>query len=74
MANAKKCDMCGNYYDMPDISPCLADYERYVNEVRLHRAPESDEKNARDIWLSFDACPKCYQDVLDYILSKAAAK
>jgi hypothetical protein len=71
MANAKKCDICGDYYDVPDISPCLSDHELFVNMIRLHRAKETDDNSySGEYWTHFDACPRCYQDVMDYILSK----
>lgn len=73
MANAKKCDICGEYFDVPDLNPCRLDYEENFNLIRLHRARDTrTEKPSEDWWLSFDACDTCYQRVLDYILAGAA--
>lgn len=74
MSNAKKCDICGKYYDVIDMSEYMLDYERHINMVRLHRAMKPDEKryDHDDHWFHFDACDECLQDVLDYILSKKA--
>lgn len=73
MSNAKKCDICGDYYDAPNVSPYRLDYEECFNTIRMCRAKDPDKKSFNDeTWLVFDACDKCYQDVLDYILGKAA--
>lgn len=74
MSNARKCDICGKYYDLASMSEYLLDYERYVNIVRLHRAVKIGENRDLDDseWMHFDACDECLQDVLDYILSKKA--
>ena len=74
MSNAKKCDICGKYFDVIDISEHLLNYERYLNMVRLHRAVEFGKTRDLDDseWMHFDACDECLQDVLDYILGKKA--
>lgn len=73
MANAKKCDICGEYFDVPDVNPCRLDYEENFNLIRLHRARDpKDHTVSENWWLSFDACDTCYQRVLDYILAGAA--
>jgi hypothetical protein len=71
MANAKKCDICGKYFDAPDTSPYRLDYDDNFNFIRLHRA-RCEYDRPDDLWLHFDSCDECYQDVLDYILGKAA--
>lgn len=72
MANAKKCDICGKFYEIPEISPYRLDYEECLNIIRLHRAVDPVNRPKDETWLHFDACDECYQDVLDYILAKKA--
>lgn len=69
MANAKKCDICGAYFDMPEFNPYRLNYDENLNYIRLHKAKDYDEE---DPWLHFDTCEKCYSDLLDYIIGKAA--
>lgn len=74
MANAKKCDICGCYYDVEEDNPYKLDYDEQFNMVRMHRARDSEKKiHVGNCWLHFDTCETCYQDVLDYILTKKAA-
>lgn len=72
MANAKKCDICGKFYEIPDVSPYRLDYEDAINIIRMHRGVDPDSKSNDELWLHFDACDECYQNVLDYILTKKA--
>ena len=72
MANAKKCDICGKYYDVPDngYDICLDD-GRNTSMVRILRRKPVDIRVEHEI-MQFDSCEKCLQDVLDYILTKKA--
>lgn len=72
MSNAKRCDICSKYYDIPDTSYYRLDYDENLNLIRLHRATSPNNRPKDDTWLQFDACDECYQDVLDYILAKKA--
>ena len=72
MANAKKCDICGGFYVVPEL-----DEDRIFNTnlntsmVRILRRKSPKCRDLHDV-TQFDSCEKCLQDVLDYILSKAA--
>ena len=76
MANAKKCDICGRFFEVPEYDPrCMgsADYERFHNHIRIHKAEDPEKYNDPElIWLHFDTCDQCHSDLLDYILSRAA--
>jgi hypothetical protein len=72
MANAKKCDICGGYYDVPEIDEDhIFNTNINTSMVRLLRmnSPRHKEKHAV---MQFDSCENCLQDVLDYILTKRA--
>lgn len=74
MANAKRCDICGEYYQVPDINPEDVDWVeagRNSSMVRLLRRQDS-RKVKHDIF-HFDSCEKCFQDVMDYILAKQSS-
>jgi hypothetical protein len=74
MANAKKCDICGGFFEIPEYDPRMFPHdEESYSFIRLHDSADLNNRVSRELaWLHFDACPKCYQDVLDFILSKAA--
>ena len=69
MANAKKCDICGKYYDVPQ--PYDVCWEESINTsmVRILRRIPLDNKIKHDV-MQFDACEDCLQDVINYILTK----
>ena len=72
MANAKKCDICGEYYDTPECEPgMLWDENMNTSMVRILRL-KKDVRGIKHDVMQFDACDKCLQDVLDYMLSKRA--
>lgn len=62
MANARKCDICHKYYDVPDIN------ERMMVEPLDPNKPGLERHNV----MHFDTCEKCLQDILDYILARQA--
>jgi hypothetical protein len=66
MANAKKCDVCGGFYQVPEFGgDCFIDrHLQQLNYIIIHKA---DEKEAS---LYFDCCEQCQQEVLDYIMSR----
>lgn len=70
MANAKKCDICGKYYDVPERNDGFEEW-RNTSMVRVLRLKPEDARHNHDI-MQFDSCDECLQDVLDYILSKRA--
>jgi hypothetical protein len=74
MSMARRCDICGAYFDMPDPNPYRLDRDEYLNYVHLHRAMDPEDKNGclDDYLLRFDACDKCYDDLLTYILARKA--
>lgn len=72
MANAKKCDVCGNYYDVPDNNDGVyLDDCRNTSMIRILRRKPIDHRIEHEI-MQFDSCDKCLQEVLDYILTKKA--
>lgn len=69
MANAKKCDICGKYYDVPElVAGLMYDDFRGTSMVRVLR--KTGRCNHPHDVMQFDACESCLQDVLDYILTK----
>lgn len=74
MSNAKHCDICGKFFKVPEIDyRRLEEDHRHLNLIRMHQAlPEGQIVYREEPWLQFDACEKCYQNLLDYILSSAA--
>ena len=73
MANAKRCDICGDFYEVPTICHewCSSDEWKNTSMVRVLRRKQLDDRIDHDV-MQFDACEKCLQDVLDYILTKKA--
>lgn len=73
MANAKRCDICGKYYEVPTINhDPFSTYEfNNTSMVRVLRRKDNCDRIDHDV-MQFDACESCLQDVLDYILSKKA--
>ena len=71
MANAKRCDICGEYYTSvgSDLRDDFWDERRNTSMVRLLRRTD-DERNVDHAVFHFDACEKCFQDVMDYVLAK----
>ncbi len=69
MANAKKCDICGKYYDVAEQPDgLLYDDFRNTSMIRVLRHTGTFS-HPHDV-MQFDACERCLQDVLDYILTK----
>jgi hypothetical protein len=71
MANARKCDICGEYYDVPNTDEFLQETWNNTSMVRVLRLNGTSMKNRHEV-MQFDSCEKCLQDVLDYILTKRA--
>ena len=72
MANAKRCDICGEYYQVPDVpSEDWLEHHRTTSMVRLLRL--KDGRSVDHDVFHFDSCEKCFQDVMDYILDKQSA-
>lgn len=71
MANAKRCDVCGNYYDVPHIEDDIyLESCRNGNMIRILRRKPTIRID-HDV-MQFDACENCLQEVLDHILTKQA--
>jgi hypothetical protein len=72
MANAKQCDICGRYYNVPEIDED-AIFRTNMNSsmVRILRHKPKSRTTTHDV-MQFDSCDKCLQDVLDYILTRKA--
>lgn len=72
MANAKRCDICGKYYDAPEVDHChIYDDHRYTSMVHVIRRGSEDSSIYHGI-MQFDSCEDCLQDVIDYILTRRA--
>lgn len=71
MANARKCDICGKYYDAPEFE--TFSMEPWVNTsmVRVLRLKTAGEYGKHDV-MQFDSCEKCLQDVIDFMLTRRA--
>lgn len=71
MANAKRCDICGKYFAIPE--PSLARlYNSEAGAVQLfklnNRLRHTEEREGHH----FDACDDCVQEIVDLILTKRA--
>lgn len=79
MACARKCDICGKFYDAPEVNPYSCEpFGSNTSMVRLLRLkPEEDRGKGmggpHDVF-HFDACDECLGDVMDFILSKQATE
>lgn len=79
MACARKCDICGKYYNVSEINPYICEpFGSNTSMVRLLRLkPEGDRGKGNgephDVF-HFDACDECLGDVMDFILSKQATE
>lgn len=71
MANAKKCDICGKYYDTPHVEDEFYDQFSVTSMVRLLKLNTETYRRSHDV-MNFDTCENCLQDILDYILTKKA--
>lgn len=56
MANAKKCDKCGEYY-AERMNPIIGSIRRITVIRDLHPFGE----------INIDLCEKCYQELLDFL-------
>ena len=70
MANAKKCDICGRYHDVPQHDEFDFQSDE-TSMVRILRLNPIGAKRMHDV-MHFDTCENCTQDVLDYVLAKQA--
>lgn len=70
MASARRCDICGEFYDTPEMDLSFDPWKN-TSMVRLLRLVPDKKHDPHDV-IHFDACEKCLQDVLDYILTKKA--
>lgn len=68
MANAKRCDICGEYYQVPDVGFDRWDEGRNSNMIRFLKLKNISHID-HDVF-HFDSCDECLQDVMDYILTK----
>ena len=73
MANAKKCDICGKFYTVPQSNGDVLAWDENINTnmIRVLRRKSETVSIKHDV-MQFDACDECLQDVLDYMLSKSA--
>lgn len=74
MANAKRCDICGEYYQVPNIVKEDYDWsEQWRNSSMVRLLRRKDKQKIEHDVFHFDSCDKCFQDVMDYILTKQSA-
>lgn len=71
MANARKCDICGRYYDAAEFDLECLDQWKNTSMVRVLRLNPNKRGDPHDV-MHFDSCEECLQDVLDYILTRKA--
>lgn len=70
MSNAKRCDICNRYYDVPDRTEgVIYDDNFNTSMIRVLRLNPTCVSVKHDV-MQFDACEECLQDVLDYMLAK----
>ena len=70
MANAKRCDICGKYYDVPELDEEFAHNANLnTSMVRILRLKSVTCKHKHEV-MQFDSCDNCLQDVIDYMLTK----
>ena len=74
MSNAKQCDICSKFFGVPEVDyGRLEEDYRHLNLLRMHQAlPEGQMVYHDNPWLQFDLCDSCYDNLLDYILSRKA--
>ena len=73
MANAKRCDICGEYFIIPDLDNKVIDYGARAGAVHLYKLEDANAWRGEYREGSyFDACDKCVQDITDYILTRRA--
>lgn len=70
MANAKRCDICGGFYEVPNPTEdmCWTDLHN-TSMIRVLRRKPTTDRIDHEV-MQFDACETCLQNVLDYILTK----
>lgn len=71
MANAKRCDICGRYFPLPEPAGLL--YKTAAGKVELFKKVPKLHHTAEHDGLYFDACDECVQEIIDLILEKRAA-
>ena len=73
MANAKRCDICGEFYEVPTVNHLmhLTNENMNTSMVQVLRRKNIDDRTEHDI-LQFDSCEGCLQDVIDYMLTRRA--
>lgn len=69
MASARKCDICGQYYDVPEINTFMHEPWTNTSMIRVLRLNDQGDYGKHDV-MQFDACEKCLQDVIDYMLAR----
>lgn len=62
--DAKKCDRCGTYYELPAASDEVAGLP--FNGLDLIRSV-TDEKDMVDVYKSVDLCPTCCAKISDWL-------
>ena len=63
MADAKKCDICGTYYDRYNTSKAGGVCPNQITFQQETTTSVNDFK-------TYDACPNCLKDIADFIESR----
>lgn len=71
MSSARRCDICGEFYETPEIEIGSFDPWKNTSMIRLLRFIPDKHCDPHEV-IHFDACEKCLQNVLDYILTRKA--
>lgn len=77
MACARKCDICGKFYNAPEVNPYTVEpFGSNTSMVRLLQLkPVEDRGKGEPHYVyHFDACDECLGDVMEFILSRQATK
>ena len=69
MANAKRCDICGKYFTLPEFKSF---HNTLAGKVELYHMVVNKHHAADRVGVSFDACDDCVQEIMDHILTKKA--
>lgn len=77
MADARRCDVCGEFYDIPENVTFRSEPYRVGNFIRVYKFTIDKAKTTNygdHDTMHFDACENCLQDVIDFMLARRAEK
>ena len=65
MANAKRCDICGKYFDLPDADRL---HKTIAGRVELYKTAKNIHHTSEQEGFHFDACDDYVKSILDHSL------